>query len=46
MKKISFVIIEDAVLIRTIIKKKIEQVDGYTVLGETAEWREAIDAAK
>ncbi len=46
MKKISFVIVDDAVFIRTIIKKMIEQVDGYTVLGEAANGREAIEAAK
>lgn len=46
MKKISFVIVDDAVFMRTIIKKMIEQVDGYTVLGEAANGREAIEAAK
>jgi two-component system chemotaxis response regulator CheY len=46
MKKISFVIVDDAVFMRTIIKKMIEQVDEYTVLGEAANGREAIDAAK
>ena len=34
MKKISFVIVDDAVFMRTIIKKMIEQVDGYTVVGK------------
>lgn len=46
MKEISFVIVDDAVFMRTIIKKMIEQVDGYTVLGEAANGREAIEAAK
>lgn len=46
MKKISFVIVDDAVFMRTIIKKMIEQVDGYTVVGEATNGHEAIEAAK
>jgi len=46
MKEISFVIVDDAVFMRTIIKKMIENVDGYTVLGEAANGWEAIEAAK
>ena len=46
MKEISFVIVDDAVFMRTIIKKMIEQVDGYTVVGEATNGHEAIEAAK
>jgi len=46
MKEISFVIVDDAVFMRTIIKKMIEQIDGYVVLGEAANGREAIEAAR
>jgi two-component system chemotaxis response regulator CheY len=45
MNKISFVIVDDAVFMRTIIKKMIENVEGYTVLGEAANGWEAIEAA-
>ncbi|NLG88844.1 MAG: response regulator [Clostridiaceae bacterium] len=46
MKEISFVIVDDAVFMRTIIRKMIEQVEGYTVVGEASNGREAIEAAK
>jgi len=46
MKEISFVIVDDAVFMRTIIKKMIEQVDGYTVVGEATNGREAVEAAR
>jgi len=46
MKEISFVIVDDAIFMRTVLRKIIEQVEGYTVLGEGANGYEAIAAAK
>jgi two-component system chemotaxis response regulator CheY len=45
MKEISFVIVDDAVFMRTIIRKMIEQVEGYKVLEEGSNGQEAIEAA-
>ncbi len=45
MKDVTFVIVDDAVFMRTIIRKMIEQVDEYKVLGEASNGREAIEAA-
>ncbi len=46
MRDISFVVVDDAVFMRTIIRNMIEQVEEYTVLGEAANGREAIEMAK
>ena len=46
MREVSFVIVDDAVFMRTIIRKMIEQAEGYTVLGEASNGYEAIEAAK
>ncbi len=45
MKEITFVIVDDAVFMRTIIRKMIEQVEEYKVLGEASNGRDAIEAA-
>ena len=45
MKDVTFVIVDDAVFMRTIIRRMIEQVDEYKVLGEASNGREAIEAA-
>jgi two-component system chemotaxis response regulator CheY len=46
MKEISFVIVDDAIFMRTVLRKIIEQVDGYKVVGEGSNGYEAIAAAK
>lgn len=46
MKKITFVITDDAIFMRTLLRKIIEQSDDYEVVGEASNGREAIDAAK
>lgn len=46
MSEITFVIVDDAVFMRTIIRKMIEQVDNYKVLGEASNGLEAIEAAR
>jgi two-component system chemotaxis response regulator CheY len=46
MKKLTFVVVDDAVFIRTVLKKMIEEVDGYTVVGEGSNGYEAIEQAK
>jgi len=46
MKKLSFVVVDDAVFMRTLLKKMIEEVDSYTVLGEGSNGYEAIEQAR
>ncbi len=46
MRKLTFVVVDDAVFMRTLLKKMIEEVDGYTVVGEGANGYDAIDLAK
>lgn len=46
MREISFVIVDDAIFMRTVLRKIIEQVEGYKVLGEGSNGHEAIEAAK
>lgn len=46
MKKVSFVIVDDAIFMRTILKKIIEQVEEYTVVCEASNGYEAIEAAE
>ncbi|NLX76106.1 MAG: response regulator [Clostridiaceae bacterium] len=46
MTNVSFVIVDDAVFMRTLIRKIIEQIDGYTVLAEASNGKEAIEAAR
>ncbi|MBP7174848.1 MAG: response regulator [Thermoclostridium sp.] len=46
MKDVTFVIVDDAVFMRTIIRKMIEQVEEYKVLGEASNGQGAIEAAE
>lgn len=46
MKNISFVIVDDAIFMRTVLKKMIEQVESFTILGEGSNGYEAIAVAK
>ena len=46
MKKITFVITDDAIFMRTLLRKIIEQNEEYEVLGEASNGREAIEAAE
>jgi two-component system chemotaxis response regulator CheY len=45
MKKITFVITDDAIFMRTLLRKIIEQNDEYEVVGEASNGREAIEMA-
>lgn len=45
MNKVTFVITDDAVFMRTLLRKIIEQHDEYEVVGEASNGREAIEAA-
>jgi len=45
MKQVTFVVVDDAVFMRTIIRKMIEQVDEHKVVGEASNGRDAIEAA-
>ncbi|MCX7773913.1 MAG: response regulator [Clostridia bacterium] len=46
MKKTTFVITDDAIFMRTLLRKIIEQGENFEVLGEASNGREAIEAAK
>ncbi|MDD4296531.1 MAG: response regulator [Ruminiclostridium sp.] len=46
MKKTTFVIVDDAIFMRTVLRKIIEQIENFTVLGEGSNGYEAIAAAK
>jgi len=46
MTKVSFLIVDDAIFMRTLLRKIIEEVNGYTVLAEASNGKEAIEAAK
>lgn len=46
MEKLSFVVVDDAVFMRTLLKKMIEEVEEYTVVGEGSNGYEAIEQAK
>ena len=46
MRKLTFVVVDDAVFMRTLLKKMIEEVEGYTVVAEGANGYDAIDLAK
>ncbi|HHW22372.1 MAG TPA: response regulator [Clostridiaceae bacterium] len=45
MKKVTFVITDDAIFMRTLLRKIIEQHEDYEVVGEASNGREAIEAA-
>jgi two-component system chemotaxis response regulator CheY len=46
MKNLTFVVVDDAVFMRTLLKKMIEEVENYVVVGEGANGFEAIELAK
>lgn len=46
MGKITFVITDDAIFMRTLLRKIIEQDENYIVLGEASNGREAVEAAE
>ncbi|NTV89002.1 MAG: response regulator [Clostridiales bacterium] len=46
MREISFVIADDAVFMRTVLKKMIESREGYTVIGEASDGLQAIEQAR
>ncbi|MGI6084379.1 MAG: response regulator [Acetivibrionales bacterium] len=46
MSKITFVITDDAIFMRTLLRKIIEQNEDYEVVGEASNGREAIEAAR
>jgi two-component system chemotaxis response regulator CheY len=46
MKKTTFVITDDAIFMRTLLRRIIEQSEEYEVLGEASNGREAIEAAE
>ena len=46
MSKTTFVITDDAIFMRTLLRKIIEQGDDFEVLGEASNGREAIEAAE
>lgn len=46
MRKLSFVVADDAMFIRTILKKMIEENENFTVVGEASNGLEAIEQAK
>lgn len=46
MSKVTFVITDDAVFMRTLLRKIIEQHEDYEVVGEASNGREAVEAAQ
>jgi len=46
MDDVKFVVVDDAAFMRTLLKKMIEEEDGYTVIGEGSNGLEAIEKAK
>lgn len=46
MRKLTFVITDDAIFMRTLLRKIIEQADEYEVVGEASNGLEAISAAE
>lgn len=46
MKKVTFVITDDALFMRTLLRKIIEQFEEYEVVGEASNGLEAIEVAK
>lgn len=46
MKNLTFVIVDDAIFMRTILKRMIEEVENYEVVGEGSNGLEAIEQAK
>ncbi len=46
MENLKFVVVDDAIFMRTLLKRMIEEVDGYRVVGEGFNGYEAIEQAK
>jgi len=46
MRKLTFCVVDDAVFMRTLLKKMIEEVEGHKVVGEGSNGYDAIDLAK
>lgn len=46
MKNLTFVVVDDAIFMRTLLKKMIEEVETYTVVGEGSNGYEAVEQAK
>ncbi|AUG58142.1 response regulator [Acetivibrio saccincola] len=46
MSELRFVVVDDAVFMRTLLKKMIEEVEGYKVVGEGSNGYEAIEQVK
>ncbi|MDQ2084992.1 response regulator [Herbivorax sp. ANBcel31] len=46
MDNVKFVVVDDAVFMRTLLKRMIEEVDGYKVVGEGSNGFEAIEQVK
>lgn len=46
MKEVKFVVVDDAVFMRTLLKKMIEEEEGYVVIGEGSNGMQAVEKAK
>ena len=46
MKKLTFVIVDDAIFMRTLLRRMIEEVEDYQIVGEGSNGYEAIEHAK
>ena len=46
MKNLTFVIVDDAIFMRTLLKKMISEVENYQIVGEGSNGYEAIEQAK
>lgn len=46
MKNLTFVVVDDAIFMRTLLKKMIEEVEEFTVIGEGCNGYDAIEQAK
>lgn len=46
MKNLTFVVVDDALFMRTVLKKMIEEADNFQVVGEGANGYEAVALAK
>ncbi len=46
MKDVKFVVVDDAVFMRTLIKRMIEETAGYVIVGEGSNGYEAIEQAR
>lgn len=42
MKSLTFVVVDDAVFMRTLLKRMIEETEGYKVIGEASNGIEAL----